>query len=695
MSRPNSSRSSLIGAAVLAIGLLFSSCAGDSPQLVLPAGGPELSVIPAPVKMERQQGQFVLNSTTVIDAGRDIHPTVELCADALRKVTGLPLPVVENKSVSENVIRLKVNGGLLFNGEESYILRSSSRQVIIEAFDKPGFFYAFQTLRQLLPQQAFKQKLTKARWAIPAVLIEDHPRFAWRGMMLDSARYFQPVEDVKRFIDMLAMMKMNRMHWHLTDDQGWRVEIKKYPGLTDVASRRKESILGHYYRKPRQYDGQEHGGYYTQQEISEIVRYAQQRFITIVPEIETVGHSTGVIAAYPEIGVINTPLEVSTVWGVHKNLMNAEDSTIEFVKDILDEVMDLFPSKYIHIGGDEAKKDQWIASPDIQKRIKQLGLADENELQSWFIGELVDHLEENGRMLMGWDEILDGGLAEGALVMAWRGDDKIIEGVEAGAKVISAPTHSTYLDYYQAHDSFEPVAIGGFLPLEKVYSWKPVPEMLQGSDRKAVLGGQVQLWTEYLPDMKAVEYAALPRGFAAAEVLWSREDRLDFQDFLGRMIAMQKRVLYSGYSARMIGEPEVRGLVKVPSTGSSFESLMENPEELPQSLQVVQVDIPESLLNAEVLQLRLKLKGVQVKGDPSSGVRFSSPLSVPFCRVRHAALTAGESIAAELFPGTLLTDFSSRNQLTFLVPEGFTPRQITLQMQTASAADLEYEIKGF
>jgi hexosaminidase len=383
-------------------------------------------------------------------------------------------------------------------------------------------------------------------WVVPAVTIEDQPRFTWRGMHLDVARHFMPKEFVKKYLDLLALHKINTFHWHLTDDQGWRIEIAKYPKLTQVGAWRKETIVGKQGGgdpKTWKFDGRRHGGFYTQNDVREIVAYAKDRFITVVPEIEMPGHAVAAIAAYPELGVDGTPTEVATYWGVFDNILNADDSTFRFMQDVLTEVMDLFPGTFIHVGGDEADKGRWKVSPAIQATIKSLGLKDEDALQSWFIKQMDTFLAAKGRRLIGWDEILDGGLGPGAAVMAWRGVKFGIAAASEGHDVVMAPNSHTYFDYYQARPTDgEPLAIGGFLPLETVYAYDPVPPDLDPTYARHILGAQGQVWTEYLETPKQAEYMAFPRASALAEVLWTPAAGRNFADFVNRLAVHGRRL---------------------------------------------------------------------------------------------------------------------------------------------------------
>jgi hexosaminidase len=496
-----------------------------------PQGLPAL--VPAPSFVERRVGSFELKPESVIVAGDAEGAVARSLASSLSGPTGFAMPLRNRGGTGS--IRLHLDRRLTKLGSEGYRLEVKPDRVTIDAAAPAGLFYGCQTLRQLLPTAAFrKSRVDGETWSLPCVTVEDTPRFGWRGAMLDVARHFMPKEFVLKFVDLLAMHKMNRLHLHLTDDQGWRIEIKKYPKLTEVGAWRKETMAGHY--SEQRFDGKPHGGFYTQDDIREIVRYAEERFISVVPEIEMPGHSQAALAAYPHLGNTDKQLEVFTRWGVNPNVYNVEDSTIQFQKDVLDEVMALFPSQFIHIGGDEVPKDQWKASSRAQELMKQRGLKDEHELQSWFVRQIDTYLAAKGRRLIGWDEILEGGLAPGATVMSWRGIKGGIEAAKAGHDVVMAPTDYTYLDYYQSRiRAAEPVGIGGYLPIETVYKFEPVPAELNADESKHVLGAQGQLWSEYIPNPKHMEYMAFPRLCALAEVVWSPKAARDWSSFSNRL----------------------------------------------------------------------------------------------------------------------------------------------------------------
>ncbi|HEX9610842.1 MAG TPA: beta-N-acetylhexosaminidase [Gemmatimonadales bacterium] len=500
-----------------------------------------LSVIPQPVRLEPAPGAFVLTAATVIATDRATRDIGYTLADLVAPATGYRIAVRPLTAGAPRGIAIRLDTALARLGDEGYRLEVTPSRVTIRAFALAGAFYAVQTLRQLLPVAIFRQgKVEAVRWTIPAVVIEDYPRFPWRGAHLDVGRHFMPKEFVKKYIDLLALHKLNRFHWHLTEDQGWRIEIKTYPRLTEVGAWRRETLVGRQsaYADSTQwrFDGRPHGGFYTQDDVREIVAYAAARFVTVVPEIEMPGHAQAAIAAYPELGNTGDSVGVGTRWGVYSRILNPEEATIRFMQDVLTEVLTLFPGRYVHIGGDEAVKDEWQASPRAQARIRELGLKNEHELQSYFIRRMDEFLTARGRSLVGWDEILEGGLAPNAVVMSWRGTAGGIAAAQADHDVVMAPTSHTYFDYYQGGDTLrEPIAIGGYLPLDTVYGYEPVPAELTADQARRVLGAQGQLWTEYMPGPRQVEYMAFPRLSALAEVVWTPRARKDFAAFTARL----------------------------------------------------------------------------------------------------------------------------------------------------------------
>jgi hexosaminidase len=516
--------------------------------LTASAGQSAYAVIPRPSRLEPREGHFTVNARTVIWSDAASAAVARRLARWLEPATGYAFAVHTGGKPPARAIVLRRDRSLARLGREGYALDVRPTGVVARSSGDAGLFYAVETIRQLLPPEIFREaSVAGVAWTIPAVRIEDAPRFSWRGAHLDVGRHFMPKEFVKKYIDLLALHKLNTFHWHLTEDQGWRLQIAKYPRLTDVGAWRKESIIGRQqlYRDSTQwrFDGEPHGGFYTQDDAREIVAYATARFVTVVPEIEMPGHALAAIASYPELGVTGQPIEVATRWGVFPDILNAEPATVRFMQDVLDEVMKIFPSPFIHIGGDEADKAKWKTSPRIQARIKELGLANEEELQSWFVRQMDSYLAAHGRRLVGWDEILEGGLAPGATVMSWRGTKGGIAAARAGHDVVMAPQRYTYLDHYASRDTVnEPIAIGGFTPLDTVYSYDPVPSELTPAEAKHILGTQAQLWTEYMKDPKKVEYMAFPRLAALAEAAWTARDRKDLADFHGRLATHLERL---------------------------------------------------------------------------------------------------------------------------------------------------------
>jgi hexosaminidase len=515
------------------------SCAHTSPPETSPVSATSLHIIPRPASVAPGAGRFVLSENTRVHGRGDFAPVAAMASQYLRPATGYSLPVVDNDREARDAITIRHDASLAGSlGSEGYRLLVTPRSVVITAAAPEGAFHGIQSLRQLLPPQIFREAVVSGvPWVVPALVMEDTPRFRWRGSHLDVSRHFMPMEFVKKFIDLLALHKMNSFHWHLTDDQGWRIQIRKYPRLTEVGAWRKQTLIGNMRRNLQnaEYDGKPHGGFYTQDDVREIVAYAAARFINVVPEIEMPGHAQAVIAAYPQMGSTTDSVAVREVWGVSQHLLSPADSTINFMKDVLSEVLELFPSSFIHIGGDEAVKNEWRASRIAQARMAEKGLASEEELQSWFIHQFDEFLSDRGRRLVGWDEILEGGLAPNAVVMSWRGTNGGLAAARDGHDVIMTPTSHTYFDYLQSRSPDEPLAIGGFLPLDTVYAYEPVPADLEPEFVKHILGAQAQLWTEYMPNPRHVEYMAFPRLSALAEVVWTPREQRDFADFSRRL----------------------------------------------------------------------------------------------------------------------------------------------------------------
>jgi hexosaminidase len=509
------------------------------------AVNPVISIIPKPVKMKTGTGSFLINDHTALlfNAGdEEAMSTARMFAGQLEMAGG---PVLTPLGVGQNYRNIS---GIVFSitkdvhlPSEGYVLTVSKNNIIIEGGSGAGLFYGMQTLLQLLPPEIFASKALQPgnTWNVPCITIQDHPRFPYRGMHLDVSRHFFPKEFILKYIDLIASFKMNTFHWHLTDDNGWRIEIKKYPKLIQTAAWRVDREDLPWSERPPQKPGEkaDYGGYYTQDEIREVVEYAKKRYVTIIPEIEMPAHSVEVLAAYPQFSCTGGPFTVlpGSYWPECDILCAGNDSTFTFLEDVLTEVMDLFPSKYIHIGGDEADKSNWKDCPKCQARIKAEGLKDEKELQSYFIKRIEKFVASKGRKLIGWDEILEGGLAPEATVMSWRGPEGGIAAARHNHDVIMTPGTYCYFDHYQGDPKTEPKAIGGFLTLKKVYSYEPVPHELTKEQSKYILGAQGNLWTEYVPTPEHAEYMVVPRMIALAEVDWTPGNLKNWNDFRTRM----------------------------------------------------------------------------------------------------------------------------------------------------------------
>lgn len=500
----------------------------------MPSNQQTIDIIPLPAFVSDGEGSFRISAETeIIVEDQSFTRVVEEQAGMLRRSTGFELSTAG--SGSRSLIEVAHDPDI---PNEGYVLSTSRRELTIGASTPAGVFYAFQTLRQLLPAEVESATpVAGMDWVVPSVAIEDAPRFPYRGMHLDVGRHFFDVEFVKRYIDLMARFKFNQFHWHLTEDQGWRIEIDAYPRLTEVGAWRTESPVDKNL-DPYVGDGIRHGGFYTKDEVREIVSYAADRFIAVIPEIELPGHATAALASYPELGCTDQQLDVSTTWGVHDTIFCPNENTFAFLENVLSEVMELFPSPYIHIGGDEVPKRQWEESVQAQAVMERERLVDENELQSWFVQRIERHLSENGRRLIGWDEILEGGLAPDATVMSWRGTDGGIAAARQGHDAIMTPTRYAYFDFYQGDESTEPLAMNwaGFtIPLDTVYAFEPVPDVLTESEARHIIGAQGNVWTEYIQTPEYVEYMAYPRAMALAEVTWSPRDARDWGSFTGRL----------------------------------------------------------------------------------------------------------------------------------------------------------------
>lgn len=496
----------------------------------------DYEIIPKPLDVNcKGDASFLLKDGVAViypENNRKMQDNAEFLVDYVERQTGVKLTSHAGMPV-DGAICLTLD--LSDDNAEAYKLIVNDKRVCISGASEAGVFYGIQTLRKSLPvAQDINVNLS-------AVEIYDKPRFAYRGAMLDVARHFYTVDEVKTFIDMLALHNINRFHWHLTDDQGWRIEIKKYPKLMSVASERKETVVGRWYSGI--YDGKPYGGYYTQDELRDVIDYAAKRHITIIPEVDLPGHMQAALTAYPELGCTGGPYEVRTIWGVSQDVLCVgNDFTLQFVKDVLSEVADIFPSEYIHIGGDECPKVRWEKCPKCQERIKSLGLKSdakhtkEQRLQSYVIQEAAKYLKEKGKRIIGWTEILEGGLVPDATLMSWIGESGGIEAAHQHHDVIMTPNTYLYFDYYQSKKvEDEPLAIGGYLPIEKTYNYEPMPKELTEEEQQYIKGVQANLWTEYIPVFSQVQYMVLPRLGAAAEVQWTDPSKKDYKDFLRRV----------------------------------------------------------------------------------------------------------------------------------------------------------------
>ncbi len=484
-----------------------------------------LNLIPYPQKVELLKGEFTIPGKFKLDQNLSRLET-EYFKKQIRDVFTFGI----GKKETAHLVNVPFSAPSKRNpeNEEKYAIEISPRQIVISSNTKQGYFLALQTLIQLFRQYKDSGK-------IPAMKIEDEPKFAWRGMHLDVSRHFFTVEEVKQYIDYLAMYKLNTFHWHLTDDQGWRIEIKKYPKLTQIGSKRKESMIGAYVDNT--FDGKPYGPYfYTQDQIRDVVKYAQDRHITVVPEIEMPGHALAALSAYPELACTKGPFEPATKWGVFDDVFCPKEETFTFLENVLNEVMQLFPSQYIHIGGDECPKTRWKECAHCQELIKKYNLKDEHGLQSYFIQRIEKYVNSKGRKIIGWDEILEGGLAPNAAVMSWTGIKGGVEAAKSGHFAVMTPGAYCYFDHYQGDPATEPNAFGGFTPLDKVYSYQPVPEELNVTQSKYILGVQANLWTEYILDFKQVQYMIFPRMLALSEVAWGTSDAKNYKEFERRVI---------------------------------------------------------------------------------------------------------------------------------------------------------------
>ena len=548
-------------------------------------------ITPEPQKItfpESKQNGFRLSKKTSLEvSGVDNSKNfIKNFVNFVNQETGFELNSKINKKSN---ILLRITDQNLDLGEEGYKISILPKEnLIVESNTERGLFYGIESLKQIIhftkrkrdeesftefdvdvkvenikdvkSQQNFNaanlttagyknvnetgyfQGLEKVEtksldvYNIMPMIIEDYPRFKYRGMMLDVSRHFMPKEFIKKFIDIMSIHKMNKFHWHLTDDHGWRIEIKQYPKLTEIGSMRDGTLIGHsrFAGKNPKFDNIPHGGFYTQEEIKDIIKYAEERFIEIIPEIDMPGHTASLIASYPELGTLKEKTEVKKIWGVQDEILIPTENTFNFLDNLFREIADIFPSSYVHIGGDEARKKQWIESEEVQKLMEKLEIEDEDSLQTYFIGRVQKILNNYEKKIIGWDEIIEGGLVNDATVMSWRGEEGGIFAAKAGNNAIMSPTSHLYFDYYQARTG-EPLAIGGLIPLEKVYSYEPIPEGLDINQATKILGAQGNVWTEYIKTPEMVEYMSVPRMTALSEIVWSKRKKRDFSEFRKRL----------------------------------------------------------------------------------------------------------------------------------------------------------------
>ncbi len=488
---------------------------------------PDPMIIPQPLKMEKRSGSFEVNSSTAIACAKGLNNEAGFLAGYIAAQTGIKTEV-STTTMSKNCIALMLDS--LIESPEGYILTVETGNIQIKGKTPTGIFYGIQSLMQLIPIAQSE------RVNIPAVNVVDAPRFSYRGMHLDVCRHFFDVAFIKKTLDAMAHHKLNRFHWHLTEDQGWRIEIKKYPELTQIGAWRNGTLIGHAENRPEQYDTIRYGGFYTQEQVKEVVAYAAARHITVIPEIELPGHAQAALATYPHLGCFNEKMEAWKGWGVSTNVYCAgKESTFEFIENVLAEVAELFPGEYIHIGGDECPKENWLRCPHCQARMKTENLADMHALQSYFIHRIEKFLNAKGKSIIGWDEILEGGLAENATVMSWRGNEGGIAASQMGHDVIMTPNEFCYFDHYQANPAKEPLAFGGMTTIEKVYGYEPMPTVLNQTEQKHVIGTQANVWTEYIPTSSHAEYMIFPRLCAMAEVCWTVPANKNLPDFMTRL----------------------------------------------------------------------------------------------------------------------------------------------------------------
>lgn len=516
----------------LAIITLLFSCKEPPPR-------PVIRIVPLPAEVTEQKGLFTLSSATNITISSGIEPVRQiaaLIAAHTEKYYGITNAIVALKTGENGSVYLKLDESLKL-GKEDYHLNVSSKGVVIEAATPNGLFYGMQTLIQLMPPTPIQV----ARIILPAVEIKDTPRFAWRGLQLDVSRHFMPKAFILKYLDYMAMHKFNTFHWHLADDQGWRIEIKKYPRLTEIGSIRKSTMIGHI-NNPTGTDTIPTGGFYSQNDIREIVAYAAERYITIIPGIEMPGHALAALASYPELGCTGVPYEVATRWGVFSDVYcPGKEGTFTFMKDVFSEMTTMFPGKYYHIGGAECSETRWEKCPSCQLKMKTDSMNSTQDLHNYFVRRISNTLDSLGKDLVGWDEIIKDTLIKKGIIMAWHGQDVGITAVKRKLQTVMSPAKYCNFDQYQTDPKTEPLAVGGLLTLEQVYNFEPVPKDLSRQEARYIIGGQANVWTQYMKTPEYVEYMTFPRAAALSEVLWSPKDSRDYKWFRKRLLELIKR----------------------------------------------------------------------------------------------------------------------------------------------------------
>jgi len=516
--------------------MAFTCCGAKKTEASV---SPRISIVPEPSHVNPGEGEFIITADTKIfldQPDSEFNRIAGFLNDRLKTAAGFELASTDDQNAKNAIFFM--NAGL---ASENYAIHVEPSRVVIEYGDGAGAFYGVQSLLQMLPPSIFADsKQRGVKWTLPGCEIEDGPRFPYRGMHLDCCLHYFDIAFLKRYVDLMAMHKINRFHWHLTEDQGWRLEIKKYPLLTEKGQWRKETVVGSL--KSGVYDGKKYGGYYTQEQVRDLVKYAAERYVTIIPEIEMPGHALAAIACYPELSCgLEDHYETATKWGVFKQVYCPKDTTFKFLENVMDEVFELFPSKLVHIGGDECPKDSWKKCPHCQALMKQLGLKDEFELQSYFIQRMEKYINSKGHEIIGWDEILQGGLAPNAKVMSWLGEEGGIKAAQQHHEVVMAPYPKYYLDYWQADPDCEPLAMGGPTTLRTMYEYDPMPSVLTPEEQRYIIGVEGCVWTEYIPTPARVEYMAYPRMCAIAEGGWSMAPK-DWDGFTRRLEEHLKRL---------------------------------------------------------------------------------------------------------------------------------------------------------